>query len=139
MDLECAERDDRGRVEGSGNEMGLLSTKSAFERESRLGEVPHLQHLPPTCCLEDASQRFRSHRSQTGPHGSGIGGVKAPAGERAAMPGQVPAPRRLSATNRRPTARGGHCGFELLAFGDELLSERVGIPGFVVGIVVARH
>ncbi len=56
VDLECAERDDRGRVEGSGNEMGLLSTKSAFERESRLGEVPHLQHLPPTCCLEDAQR-----------------------------------------------------------------------------------
>jgi hypothetical protein len=30
-------------------------------------------------------------------------------------------------------------GFELLALGDELLSERVGVPGFVVGIVVAPH
>ena len=56
VDLECAERDDRGRVEGSGNEMGLLATKPAFKRERRLGEVPHLQHLPAARCLEDAQR-----------------------------------------------------------------------------------
>jgi hypothetical protein len=56
VDLECAERDDRGRMEGPGNEMGLLSTKPAFKRERRLGEVPHLQHLPATCGLEDAQR-----------------------------------------------------------------------------------
>ena len=72
--------------------------------------------------------------------GSGIGGVKAPDGERAA--GARPSPVRRVASQRRtgdPLLVAGIGGFELLAFGDELLSERVGVPGFVVGIVVAQH
>jgi hypothetical protein len=56
VDLECAERDNRGRVEGSGNEMGLSTTKPAFKRDRRLGEVPHLQHLPSPRGLEDAQR-----------------------------------------------------------------------------------
>jgi len=53
-DLKRAERDDRGRVEGPGNEMGLPTTKPALKRDRRLGEVPHLQHLPAARCLENA-------------------------------------------------------------------------------------
>jgi hypothetical protein len=49
--------------------------------------------------------------------------------------------RRVASQRRTgdPLLVAGIGGFELLAFGDELLSERVGVPGFVVGIVVARH
>ena len=56
VDFEVAERDDRGGVEGSGDEMGFLATKSAFKRERGLGEVAHLQHLPAANCLKDAQR-----------------------------------------------------------------------------------
>jgi hypothetical protein len=56
MDLEYAERHDRGRVECPGNEMGVPAAEPAVKRDRRLGEVPHLQHLPAPCRLEDAQR-----------------------------------------------------------------------------------
>ena len=56
VDFQQAERYDRRRVQGSGDEMGLGPAEPALKRDRRLGELPHLQHLPAAGRLEDAQR-----------------------------------------------------------------------------------